>query len=57
MSIEFCKRVKLNEKIKNKNIFSSTGRRPVELMRYPFFRRLADRPSVPKQYLAPLYPL
>ena len=38
-SLYFVKKVKLYEKSKNKTIFSTTGRRPVELMRYPFFRR------------------
>ena len=32
-------------KIKYENIFSSTGRRPVELMRYPIFRHPAVRPA------------
>ena len=34
-------------------IFSSTGQRPVELMRYPFVRR----PALRKQYLVPISPL
>ena len=38
--------------------FCSTGRRPVELMRYPFVRHLAVRlsvyPSIRKQYFVPL---
>ena len=46
------------------SIFSSTGRRPVELMRYPFVCRpavrlsvlLSVRPSIHKQYRVPLSP-
>ena len=52
----FVKESNCMRKNKNKNIFSYTGRRPVELMRCPFFRRPAIRPSVRKQYLAPLSP-
>ena len=48
--------VKQSNCMRKKNIFSSTGQRPVELMRYPFFRRQSVRPSVRKQYLAPLSP-
>ena len=56
ISLYFVKESYCMRKIKNKNISSSIGRRPVELMRYPFFRHPADRPSVRKQYLAPLSP-
>ena len=42
----FVKGSNCMRKVKNKNMFSTTARRPVELMRHSFLRRPAFRPSV-----------